>query len=44
MKKVNELLIYSVMLDWLIVAYAQFVIVLIELKEELSLELKWLFV
>jgi hypothetical protein len=43
-KKVNKLLIYAVRLDSLIVAYIQFVIMLTELKEVLSQELKCLFV
>jgi hypothetical protein len=42
-KKVNRLFIYAVMLDPLIVAYVQFVIMLIELKKVLSQELKCLF-
>jgi hypothetical protein len=35
----NELLIYAVMLDSLIVEYIQFVVILIELKKVLSQEL-----
>jgi hypothetical protein len=41
---VNELLIYAVMLDSLLVAYKQFVTVLMELKKVVSQELKCLFV
>jgi hypothetical protein len=44
MEKVSELLIHAVMLDWLIVADLQFMIMLIELKKVLSQELKCLFV
>jgi hypothetical protein len=40
---VNELLLYAVMLDSLIVAYIQFVIIPIELKKVLSQELKCAF-
>jgi len=36
LKEVNELLTYSVMLDLLIVAYVQCVIMLTELKKVLS--------
>jgi len=42
MKKVNELLTCAVMLDSLIVAYLQFVIVVTELKKVLSQEVKCL--
>jgi hypothetical protein len=44
LQKVNELLIYGIMLDLLIVAYIQFVIMLTELKKVLSQEPKCLFV
>jgi hypothetical protein len=40
----NEVSIYTVMLDSLIVAHIQFVIMLMELKKVLSQELKCLFV
>jgi hypothetical protein len=40
----NELLIYAVMLDSLIVAYIHFLLMLIELKKVLSQELNCLFV
>jgi hypothetical protein len=43
LKMVNEL-IYAIMLDAQIVAYIQFVIMLIELEKVLSQELKCLFV
>jgi hypothetical protein len=43
-QKVNELLIYAIVLDSIIVAYVQFVIMLTELKKVLSEELKCLFV
>jgi hypothetical protein len=39
MKEVNELFIYAVMLDSLIAAYAQFMIMLTELKKVLPHEL-----
>jgi hypothetical protein len=39
---VNEVLTYDVMLDLLIVVYAQFVIMLAELKKVLSKDLKCL--
>jgi hypothetical protein len=41
--KVNELFIYPIMLDSLTVSYIKFVIMLAELQEVLSLELKCLF-
>jgi len=40
--KVNQLLTYAIMLDSLIVAYLQFMIMLIECKKMLSEELKCL--
>jgi hypothetical protein len=40
----NELLIYAKMLDSLVLAYIQFVIMPLELKKVLSQELKCLFV
>jgi hypothetical protein len=42
MKRVNESLIVAVMLDWLMVSYIKFVIMLTELKKVLSQELKCL--
>jgi hypothetical protein len=42
MKKVDELLIYAVMLDSLTAVYIQFMIMLIELQKVLSQELKCL--
>jgi hypothetical protein len=44
LEKGDELLIYTVMLHSLIVAYIQFVIMLIELNKVLLRELKCLFV
>jgi hypothetical protein len=41
---VNELLIYSVILDLLSVAYVQFVILLTELEKVVSQEVKHFFV
>jgi hypothetical protein len=41
--KVNELVTYGIMLDLLILAYVQFVIMLTELQKVLSWELKCLF-
>jgi hypothetical protein len=41
MKEMNKLLTYAVMLDLLIEAYIQFLIMLVELKEVLSQELKY---
>jgi len=38
----NELLTYAIMLDSLILAYMQFVIMLIELQKVLSQELRYL--
>jgi len=37
----NKLLTYAVMLETLILAYPQFLIMLIELQKVLSQELKW---
>jgi hypothetical protein len=42
MKKVSELLTYGVMLGLLMVAYVQFMIMLIELQKVLSQELNYL--
>jgi hypothetical protein len=42
MKKVNKLLTYAIMLGLLMVAYIQFVGMLIELQKVLSQELKYL--
>ena len=42
MKKVNDLLTYGIMLDLLILAYVQFMIMLVELQKALSQELKCL--
>jgi len=42
--KVNELLTYAIMLGSLIVVYVHFVVMLIELKKVLSVELMCLFV
>jgi len=42
MKNVNKVLMYAVMLDSLIAAYIQFLIILIELKKVLSQKLKCL--
>jgi len=39
LKKVNKLLAYAIMLDSLLVAYVQFVVMLIELKKVLSAEI-----
>ena len=44
LEKVNKLLTYAQMLDSLIIAHIQFVIMLIELKKVLSQEVKCLFV
>ena len=43
LEKVNELLTYIVMLDSLMVAYVQLVIMLLELQKVLSQELKFFF-
>jgi hypothetical protein len=42
MKKVNKLLTYAIILDMLRAAYVQFIIILTELQEVLSQELKCL--
>ena len=43
MKKVNKLLTYVIMLDFLVVAYVELVMMLIDLLKVLSQELKCLY-